>query len=359
MKKYVMGLMLLLTLLLAACASEETEGKDPTDAPEKETHESESYEKEQPKENTYANVFPFTGEPTNETVDHRAIAVMVNNHMKARPQTGLSQADIVYELLAEGAITRFLAVFHSNIPDKIGPVRSARPYYFNLAKAHDAIYTYHGAAKFIDDQIRNDGHAYLNGAVYDNDGKLFQRDNTRKAPHNSYMLTDGISPVIERKGYAASREIEPYFYTVKESAKLKNGKAVSDLKIVYSNQYGVTVAYEYNEDNERYLRYNDGKQTVEREGQIPIELDNVLIIETSHRVIDSAGRRDIDLNSGGKGYLLQKGKLHEVTWKNEAGRIIPYQGDEKAGLVRGRTWVNVIATDPGLEQSVSYRETGE
>ncbi|MFG6115489.1 DUF3048 domain-containing protein [Halobacillus sp. MO56] len=355
MKKYVMGVLLLLSLLLAACTNEETEGKEPADAPEKETQDSESYEKKEPEENTYSHVFPFTGEPTNETVDQRAIAVMVNNHSKARPQTGLSQADIVFELLAEGEITRFLAVFHSNIPDKIGPVRSARPYYFNLAKVHDAIYTYHGAAKFIDDQIRNDGHDYLNGATYDNDGKLFQRDNTRKAPHNSYMLTDGISPVIERKGYAASRQIEPYFYTDEESAETKNGKDASDLKIVYSKRFDVTVAYAYDEDKGRYLRYNDGKQTLEREGKTPIELDNVLIIETSHRVIDSAGRRDIDLNSGGKGYLLQKGKLHEVTWKNEAGRIIPYQGDKKIGLVPGQTWINVIPADPGLEHSVSYR----
>ncbi|WP_028784681.1 DUF3048 domain-containing protein [Thalassobacillus devorans] len=355
MNKYVMMLLLLLPLLLAACTSDETEGKEPADAPEKETRDPGNYGKEKPEENTYTNVYPFTGEPTNDTVDHRAIAVMVNNHSKARPQTGLSQADIVYELLAEGEITRFLAVFHSNIPDEIGPVRSARPYYFKLAKAHDAIYTYHGAAKFIDDQIRNDGHDYLNGAVYDNDGKLFRRDNTRKAPHNSYLLTDGIPAVIEQKGYTASHQIEPYFYTDENSKKTQNGKDVTDVKIVYSNRFGVTVAYEYDEDKERYIRYNDGKQTVEREGQTPIELDNVLIIETSHRVIDSAGRREIDLNTGGKGYLLQKGKLHEVTWKNDSGRIVPYQGKEKLGLVPGQTWVNVIPADPGLERSVSYR----
>ncbi|GGC98391.1 putative lipoprotein YerB [Thalassobacillus devorans] len=360
MKKIILGILLLMILLLAACTSESGKGKQPGDTPESnDAGESESSSEEETAEDTYANVFPFTGEPTNDPVDHRALAVMVNNHSKARPQTGLSQADIVYELLAEGEITRFLAVFHSTIPDEVGPVRSARPYYFNLAKAHDAIYTYHGAANFIDEQIRNDGHDYLNGATYDNDGRLFKRDNTRKAPHNSYLLTEGVASVADRKGYESSRNIAPFTFTNEKTALNSGGKEVSDLKIIYSERFDSTVSYAYDSKDGKYMRYSDGKRTEERDDNVPIKLANVLIIETSHQVIDSAGRRDIDLISGGKGYLLQAGKLREITWKNESGRIIPYAGDEKAGMLPGRTWVNVIPSSPGLEQSVSYRVTGE
>src|SRR5699024_9329825 len=73
--------------------------------------------------------FPLTGLETSEPSTDRIVSVMVNNHPAARPQSGLSQADLVFEILAEGNITRLLAMFQSEKPDIVGPVRSARPYY--------------------------------------------------------------------------------------------------------------------------------------------------------------------------------------------------------------------------------------
>lgn len=69
---------------------------------------------------------------------------MINNHPKARPQTGLTEADIVYEVLAEGEVTRFLAIFQSSNPKLIGPVRSSRDYYIELAKGYNSLYIAHG-----------------------------------------------------------------------------------------------------------------------------------------------------------------------------------------------------------------------
>ena len=84
----------------------------------------------------------------------RAVAVMVNNHPKARPQSGLNKADIVYEILAEGDITRFLAVFQSEKPENIGPVRSARAYYIELAKGLNALYIAHGYSAEAKEMLR-------------------------------------------------------------------------------------------------------------------------------------------------------------------------------------------------------------
>src|SRR5690625_7813177 len=88
---------------------------------------------------------------------------MINNHPAARPQSGLSQADIVFEMLAEGNMTRFLAFFQSEQPEVVGPVRSAREYYFDLAEGYDALYVYHGAAKFINAMINDRYIVYLKG----------------------------------------------------------------------------------------------------------------------------------------------------------------------------------------------------
>ena len=86
----------------------------------------------------------------------------------------------------------------------------------------------------------------------------------------------------------------------------------------------------------------------------PILLDNIFIIETTHQVVDDKGRRKIDLKSGGKGYLLQKGKVNEVEWVNKDGRIIPVKNDKEVGLIPGKTWVNIIPNQPGLVEDVSF-----
>lgn len=104
-----------------------------------------SNEKEQADE---VNLAPFTGEETTGDVTKRPVAVMVSNQTQARPQTGLSKADIVFEMLTEGNVTRFMAIYQSEDPEVVGPVRSAREYFFELADNYDAIYTYHGAANF-------------------------------------------------------------------------------------------------------------------------------------------------------------------------------------------------------------------
>ena len=91
----------------------------------------------------------------------------------------------------------------------------------------------------------------------------------------------------------------------------------------------------------------------------PIAVDNVFIIETKHQVVDNKGRRDIDLKSSGKGYLLQKGKVNEVEWANKGGRIVPVLNGIEVGLVPGKTWINIIPNQPGLTEKVTLNATGK
>ncbi len=113
-------------------------------------------------------------------------------------------------------------------------------------------------------------------------------------------------------------------------------------------------SFEYDETLQKYKRFSNGEQTVDYETDESVLVDNVLIIETKHRIIDSSGRRDIDLTAGGKAFLVQKGKRLEVEWRNVEGRILPYKDGEVVGLVPGKTWINVMPTDPGIEQSISF-----
>lgn len=287
--------------------------------------------------------YPFTGLETTEKPSNRAVAVMVNNHQKARPQSGLHEADIVFELLAEGSVTRFLALYQSTLPERVGPVRSAREYYFHLADAYDALYVYHGAASFINRQIETEEIDFLNGATSDNDQELFLRESFRVAPHNSYLLFDEVYNRAQSKQYEIERDhhVLPFL----EDGEAVTGNEVSHIKITYFANESI-VEYKYDADSEKYIRISDGEQTVDLETEIPIELDNIFVIEADHEVVDDEGRRAIDLESGGFGYLFQKGKSQQVEWKNDKGYLIPIKDQEPVPFVPGKTWVNVVQTNP-------------
>jgi len=343
MKKLFFVMVVGLALFLGACSSEDSTV---------EKNENESNRNEGEDTAQVENVYPLTGIETNVSVDNRIIGVMVNNHASARPQSGLSKADMVFEILAEGQITRFLALYQSELPNVVGPVRSAREYYFELANGYDSIYVYHGAADFVNDRIRDKGIHFLNGSAYDNDGYLFKRESFRKAPHNSYLQLGAVYDVAADQGYNTTAQYEPLEFLSEEEVVNLSGNQASHVKIVYSNKQTEIVEFFYDEASGKYSRSNDGEQTVELDTEDPILVDNVFIVETDHEVIDEAGRRAIDFESGGNAYLIQKGHVQEVQWENRDGRIIPVQNGEPVGFVPGKTWINVVPTDPGMQQSV-------
>ncbi|RKQ34619.1 DUF3048 domain-containing protein [Oceanobacillus halophilus] len=341
---------LIMLVLLVGCSNgneEQVQETDEQNAAEEPAVEEESFE----------NIYPLTGIGTNEPVNNRIVGVMVNNHTKARPQTGLSHADIVYEILAEGMITRFLALYQSDLPEVVGPVRSAREYYFELANDYNALYVYHGAANFVNDMIVNRGVHFLNGAIYDNDGYLFKRESFRKAPHNSYLQLGSAYEVAEGKGYETTVDYEALPFLSEEEVDGLTGESAQKVRVVYSGKHEwANVEYKYDEETEKYYRFSDGQQTVELDTNEPIQLDNLFIIETHHQVIDDAGRRAIDFKSGGNGYFIQKGTFQKVEWENQDGRIIPVKDGQAIGFVPGQTWINVVPTSPGMEQSVTISE---
>lgn len=332
-------ILLLVTLLMFACSKNDEENV--------EDNQNESSQSEQ---TTY---YPFTGIETNENVQNRAIAVMVNNHPNARPHSGLSQADLIFELLAEGDITRFLALYHSEQPDIIGSVRSAREYYFNLADGYDAVYVYHGAAQFINDLINSNNIEHLNGALYDNDNYLFRRESFRQAPHNSYLLFENVYEEIQAKGYDVQFTYEPLPF-LSDDTQLEELELVNNIQIDYGTSTQQVVTYQYDETKDTYQRRHNNDLTIELSTEELVEIDNIFVVETYHEVIDDEGRREIDLISGGNAYLFQKGSVQEVEWKNENGRIIPMKEGEIIGFKPGKTWINFIPTQPGLNQAVTY-----
>lgn len=287
-----------------------------------------------------AGQFPLTGIEAEKETTQRAIAVTVNNHPAARPQSGLSQADVVYEMLAEGSVTRFLAIYQSALPEKVGPIRSARKYFIDLAKGYDSLYIAHGYSPDAKQMLESGAIDHINGIQHD--GTLFERVSFRKAPHNSYITFDNIAKGAADAHYEMDEPPVPMEFLKKDEVEKLEGESVPSMTISYSKNASFSSEFAYDEEQEKYKRATGGEQTVEYETNEPVLLDNVIVIEAAHQVADEKGRKDIDLKAGGKAYVLQHGIKKEAEWRNVNGRIVPYEDGSPMKLVPGKTWISIV-----------------
>ena len=333
-------------LIIAGCSKKEDvvkEEKPKQEAPEKPPVE----EKEE-----FSYYYPFTGVGSKEEIEGRAISVMVNNHPAARPQSGIQKADIIIEMLAEGNVTRFLAIFQSEQPEKIGPVRSARDYYVELAKGYDSLFVAHGYSESARVMLEKGYVDSINGMQYD--GTLFERASFRKAPHNSYIKYENILKGAEQNKFDMKEAPKALTFLTEEEAKNISGTPATQISVNYYDAI-FNSKFEYDPASGKYKRINNGAETVDYDSKEPVLVDNVFVLETKHSVVSDVGHRDIDLTSGGRAFLFQKGQMLEVEWKNDEGRIVPYANGKSVGFVPGKTWINIIPTDKGLDTNVTYQ----
>jgi hypothetical protein len=291
-----------------------------------------------------AFTYPLTGLPAEQEINERPIMVMIENSPAARPQTGLDQADYVYEVLAEFEVTRFAAFYQSERPSVIGPVRSIRPYYVQLGNGHGAVIVHAGWSQDAMNEMKRLKVDHLD-QVYGDD-KYYWRDNTRKMPHNVYTSIDKVEEgaqakkfSTEWKGTRPAFSVQPAEAAVEAMAPLE-GKQATKVSIPYIAGY--EVRYDWDAESRTYLRTMAGKPHTDKESGKRLSAANILIAETSHKTLDSEGRRAVDVLGSGKGLLITDGKAIEITWANKDGMIRPYSGDREVPLNPGKTWVQVV-----------------
>jgi hypothetical protein len=350
MRKRIVAAAVLGTTLLVGCSN-----KDEVEDVQADNQKQDIAEVELEETEELPFITPFTGERVAEEVTMRPVLVTINNHPLARPQSGLAQADVIYEMLAEGDVTRFLALYQSELPESIGPIRSSRDYFIDIANGLDAFYVAHGYSPDAKVMLDNKVVDNINGMQYD--GTLFKRSSERKAPHNSYITGENIISGAEkvRASLLYQKKVSYPFYEEEDSVKI--GISAKDVSIQYSNGSKFNSSYKYDEETNRYARFSANVQTEDYETKQPIELANILFFEMPHRIIDSEGRRDITLEGGGNAYVFQAGTMREVKWKNTDGLLIAVEEDgTEVKLVPGQTWIHFVPTSPGLATSVTYSE---
>ena len=269
-----------------------------------------------------------------------AVAVMVDNYRQARPQCGLDKADIVYEMMAEGGITRFMALFYSEGAEKVGPVRSARYYFVQLARGYDVPLAHAGGSedslKMIADlKIKDLDEIY-------NAGGYFWRDSSRKMPHNLYSSTARLLEGAAAKGYKPAPLQEFPAATEWEGEAHPQEKAVA---LDYSTkEYSYLVSWLYN--GQKYERSINDKPHLMEDGTA-ITADNLVIMRAQTKTVvkNKIPLSEIKIIGKGETRYYINGKTMTGTWSKETAQA-PISFYDHTGqpmkFKEGRTWVQVI-----------------
>ena len=347
MKKWTIAIIVLLLAIGAGTAYWMMQ-KEPDQEPDNE-QEDPAERGEEPGAQAFA---PFTGIAEGGPFTSRPVLAVINNHPDARPQTGLNEADIVFEFIAEYNITRFAALYQSTFPEEIGPIRSARDYFVELAAAYDAFFVAHGYSPEAYAMLESGMVDHINGIDYD--GSLFQRSTDRVAPHNSYITYENIEIGMKMTNASPNYSTKAPYAFFKGAGNGKISEQASTLEVWYGQDPNFTSSFTYDETAQRYKRSSGGLPTVDKETLQQAEVANVLVFEADHETIDAKGRQSIDLESGGEALLFQSGGVRELEWISQGGMLVPTADGETIELVPGKTWIHIVPTNPGMGQSVRY-----
>ncbi len=293
----------------------------------------------------------YTGrEVSPEVYRRRPLAAMIDNLAAARPQSGLDKADMVYEVLAEGGITRFFALFQGDA-DVVGPVRSVRHYFLDLVMEHEAILVHCGQSPQAEADIpalKINNINELSGTQ----GKYFWRSKDRQAPHNLYTSTAQLRQAAAQSGYAANLSAATPAPIFRRGTMPASAAAATDITIKYPDSYlHYQVQYQY--ANGVYLRFSEGKPHAAAPGGKQLTADSVLVQYVPAKPIpnDPALRIDVFFVGQGKATLFAGGKTVEATWKKESrsARTEFYDAEGKRLTVPpGRTWVMVVPPETSV-----------
>ncbi len=355
MKRILLWLCLAFALLLTACSATAVEAPSSslTPAPESTPEATSSPEPSvTPDPEPVGAYNPLTGIPiADKWANSRPIAVMLNNLKAALPQHGVSQADIIYEVLAEGGITRMLGVFQSvEGVGNIGSIRSSRTYYLELALGHDAIYLHAGGSPDAYDKISAWSVTALDCVNGPYEGTLYWRDKDRikNAGYEHSVFTSGSKILELFPTYSFRQEHkEGYTYnmTFADDGTPTGGKSARIITVPFSNYK--TGVFRYDLESGLYLIEEYGKDYVDGNSGQQVGVTNVIILKTACSIIpgDDAGRITVDLTGGGDGWYACGGKIIPIKWsKADRNSQLVYtdENGEALTLGRGKSYVNII-----------------
>lgn len=308
-------------------------------------------------QHSYIN--PLTGEGLDVDISgRRPVAVMFNNLKKALPQIGVSRADVIYEIVAEGGITRMMGVFQDleGVGD-LGSIRSARDYYVSLARGHDAVYIHAGGspqayAAFRDWDITHID--FVNGPY----GNMCWRDpERRKTAGLEHSLLTSSEKILEqmpsrfRLDHEAGYEVG---WTFAQEAPA-GGERADKLTVPFSNYKTGYFTYDAEQNRYQIQQHISGGDVAYVDGATgeAVTVSNVLVLYTDVNPVkgDTAGRMEVRTTGTGDGLLLRDGMLYSITWRRDDSTDNYSFLDRQGGqipLAVGPSYINVVRASAGV-----------
>ena len=301
---------------------------------------------------------PLTGEETTSEADASkpVTAIMMENSPDARPQSGLKDAEVVYEAVAEGGITRFLTVFQQHKPQLIGPVRSLRMYYLDWATPYNASIAHVGGSANALSMVRNGNYRDID--QFFNSGSYW-RATDRYAPHNVYTSFEKLDQLNTSKGYTTSKPVglERSDVPVAKSEKKTTKKESEEVATPTANTINLTISgslynssYTYDPATKLYARSQAGAPHTDREGgQITARVVVALRVNMV-KVLEDGYRESITTSGTGDAVIFQDGQFIKATWHKDsqsAQLVFTDAAGLPVKLARGTTWISAIPTSGG------------
>jgi len=270
-------------------------------------------------------------------------AVSIDNHVDARPASGIDQAAFVYEAPVEGAITRFLAFFERGVQaPKIGPVRSARLYFLDWITSWSAVKFFHfgGSPEAMNKISATPSLTAANVDGATSGGDTFLRDPGQSAPHNAYTSSDNVEKILGGNANAVSVTAWPMANDPDMSARgADGGKVAAPL----SDLAAYSPVWVYSSATNLYTRTVGGKVEKTANGAT-ITAKNIVVISTDISVIDTDGRLKITTTGKGDAIIYRNGQTENVTWQTDGTAPPHFYGSDgsEAALTTGNVWIEII-----------------
>ena len=300
---------------------------------------------------------PLTGEPGYDEalLKNRPVIISVENHPKARPQWGLCSSDVVMEMVAEGGITRMLLMYadKSRIPEKVGPVRSARHYFIELCTGFDAIFVHWGGSTYAYDEFAKGNCAHIDGMAI---SSCFFRDKSRNVDleHTGYTKGSAIIDTISSKGMRTEiRDDYKNPFKFNTAAKTPSDGSCTSCTVSFSKSY--TYTFSYDADTARYYSSLNGTAFKDSNGNQQNFTNVIVIYDRITDLGDSKSRVTFDLDNG-HGVYLSNGGYRNITWeKGDGSQMLKfYDADgDRLSLNPGRTYIAIVGTNRESQTVIS------
>ncbi|MEK7452729.1 MAG: DUF3048 domain-containing protein [Patescibacteria group bacterium] len=289
------------------------------------------------KEDSNMPLNKITGERCNNG-DKRPFFVMLAADRVARPLSGISQADLVFEMpVITDGITRYMALFQCEEPNEIGSIRSSRHDFITIAQGFDAIYAHWGGSKFALDKLKEKVINNIDALVNPHD--TYFRKKTISAPHNGFTSFGRLYNTAEKLGYRLKTDFIGYPHI--KAISRSNGNY--EINIPYPAPYNVK--FLYSSKSNEYLRFIGGFKEVDKNINKQVAVKNLVIMKAASKQVKDQ-YNDLEIEDSGEAMVYRNGEVARGIWERKSGKYYFLDSDKKEiEFAIGKIWISIIQTN--------------